>query len=107
MERSKDHALIDLLVLALCARLCGAEGLVDFAEFGQARGEFLHRFLERPKGIPSHDAFRRVLARLDPVPFAECFRHWTGSLRQTISAELVACATPQRKHRRQDLGTKP
>ena len=119
IERTKDHLLIDILVVALCAMLCGAEGLVDFAEFGNAKLEFLRSFLELPNGIPSHDTFRRVFALLDPAQFAECFRRWSESLRKTIGAEIdslrspcglpaaVCLATLGCRHRRQDLARQP
>ena len=90
IERTKDHLLIDILTIALCAMLCGAEGFVDFEEFGNAKIEFLRSFLALANGIPSHDTFRRVFAMLDPVQFSECFGNWTQSLRKTISAEIVA-----------------
>ena len=90
VDRTKEHALIDILVVALCAMLCGAEGFVDFEQFGHAKIDFLRSFLKLPNGIPSHDTFRRVFAMLDPAQFAECFRNWTESLRKTISAEIVA-----------------
>ena len=102
IDRTKEHSLIDILIVALCAMLCGAEGFVDFEEFGNAKIDFLRSFLELPNGIPSHDTFRRVFALLDPVQFAECFRNWTESLRRTISAEIVAIdgKTLRRSHDR-------
>ena len=102
IERTKDHLLLDILVIALCAMLCGAEGFVDFEEFGNAKIDFLRDLLDLPNGIPSHDTFRRVFAMLDPVQFAECFRNWTESLRKTISAEIVAIdgKTLRRSHDR-------
>ena len=102
IERTKDHALIDILVIALCAMLCGAEGFVDFEEFGNAKIDFLRDLLDLPNGIPSHDTFRRVFAMLDPAQFAECFRNWTESLRKTISTEIVAIdgKTLRRSHDR-------
>ena len=102
LDRTKDHALIDILLIALCAMLCGAEGFVDFEEFGHAKEEFLRSFLALPNGIPSHDPFRRVFALLDPGQFAPCFRNWTESLRRTISAEIVALdgKTLRRSHDR-------
>ena len=102
IDRTKDHALIDILVIALCAMLCGAEGFVDFEEFGHAKSEFLRSFLDLPNGIPSHDTFRRVFALLDPVQFSECFRSWTESLRKTLRAEIVAIdgKTLRRSHDR-------
>jgi predicted transposase YbfD/YdcC len=102
MERSKEHSLINILVIALCAMLCGAESFVDFEEFGEAKEEFLRSFLDLPHGIPSHDTFRRVFALLDPQQFADCFRRWSESLRQAIGAELVAIdgKTLRRSHDR-------
>ena len=102
IDRTKDHALIDILMIALCAMLCGAEGFVDFEDFGRARQKWLRSFLALPNGIPSHDTFRRVFAMLDPVQFSECFRNWTESLRQSLSAEIVAIdgKTLRRSHDR-------
>jgi predicted transposase YbfD/YdcC len=90
IERSKAHSLIDILLIAICAMLCGGDSFVDFEEFGEAKKDFLQGFLDLPHGIPSHDTFRRVFALLDPTQFADCFRNWTESLRRTISAEIVA-----------------
>jgi predicted transposase YbfD/YdcC len=102
IDRTKDHLLIDILTIALCAMLCGAEGFVDFEEFGNAKIKFLRSFLALANGIPSHDTFRRVFAMLDPVQFSECFRNWTQSLRKTIGAEIVAIdgKTLRRSHDR-------
>jgi len=102
IERTKEHSLIDILVIALCAMLCGAESFVDFEEFGNAKIEFLRGLLDLPNGVPSHDTFRRVFALLDCVQFSECFRNWTESLRKTIGAEIVAIdgKTLRRSHDR-------
>jgi predicted transposase YbfD/YdcC len=102
MDRTKEHLLIDILLIALCAMLCGAEGFVDFEDFGKARRKWLRSFLALPNGIPSHDTFRRVFAMLDPGQFADCFRNWTQSLRTAISAEIVAIdgKTLRRSHDR-------
>ena len=102
MDRTKEHLLIDILLIALCAMLCGAEGFVDFEDFGKARIKWLRSFLALPNGIPSHDTFRRVFAMLDPGQFADCFRNWTQSLRTAISAEIVAIdgKTLRRSHDR-------
>jgi predicted transposase YbfD/YdcC len=90
VERSRVHSLHDILLIALCALLCGAEGFVDMADFGQAQREWLSRLLELPNGIPSHDTFGRVFAALDPQQFAEAFTLWTQGLRQTLAGEIVA-----------------
>ena len=87
---SKRHSLHDILIISVCALLCGAEGFVDMEEFGKAQREWLGQLLELPNGIPSHDTFGRVFAALDPAQFAEVFTQWTQSLRQTLAGEIVA-----------------
>jgi predicted transposase YbfD/YdcC len=102
MDRTKEHSLHDILVIALCAMLCGAEGFVDFEQFGKCRLTWFSTILELPNGIPSHDTFRRVFAMLHPKQFADCFRTWTESLRQTVDREIVAIdgKTLRRSHQR-------
>jgi predicted transposase YbfD/YdcC len=102
MDRTKEHSLIDILMIAVCAMLCGAESFVEFEQFGNAKFEFLRGLLELPNGIPSHDTFRRVFCLLDPKPFSECFRHWTEGLRKAFSKEIVAIdgKTLRRSHDR-------
>ena len=90
IERGKCHRLHDILIISVCALLCGAEGFVDMEEFGQAQRDWLSQLLELPNGIPSHDTFGRVFAALDPAQFAEAFTLWTQSLRQTLAGEIVA-----------------
>ena len=90
IARSKRHSLHDILIVSICALLCGAEGFVDMEEFGQAQREWLGQLLERPNGIPSHDTFGRVFAALDPAQFAEAFTLWTQNLRQSLAGEIVA-----------------
>ncbi len=68
------HLLLEVLVIALCAMLCGAEGCVDMAAFGKAKESFLKRFLTLPHGIPSHDTFSRIFRFLDPEQFGQCFQ---------------------------------
>ena len=100
VDRTKAHSLHDILVIALCAMLCGAEGFVDFEEFGKCRRSWLRTILELPNGIPSHDTFRTVFGMLDPKQFADCFRSWTESLRKAVSGEIVALdgKTVRRSH---------
>ena len=90
IARSRRHALEDILIISICALLCGAEGFVDMEDFGNAQHDWLSRVLELPHGIPSHDTFGRVFAALDPAQFAEVFSAWTQSLRQSLSGEIVA-----------------
>ena len=90
IEGSKRHARGDLLIISICALLCGAEGFAEMEEFGKAQREWLRRLLELPNGIPSHDPFGRVLAALDPAQFAEVCTAWTEGWRQSLAGEIVA-----------------
>lgn len=100
IDRTKDHLLIDTLMIAVLAMLCGAEHFTDFADFGKAKRDWLRAFLALPNGIPSHDTFRRIFSLLDPAQFAEAFRNWTESLRKAITQEIVAIdgKTARRSH---------
>src|SRR5580698_7719457 len=90
VNRTKDHDLIDVLVIAVCTLLCAGESFYDMEEFGQAKREWFQTFLSLRNGIPSHDTFNRVLAALDPKQFLDCFLRWTQSVRQAVPQEIVA-----------------
>src|SRR6185503_16559980 len=77
VERTKLHKLEDILVIAICALLCGADSFEDMEVFGDAKEEWFRTFLELPHGIPSHDTFNRLFAALDPEQFLESFMKWT------------------------------
>ena len=102
VQRTQAHSLHDILMISICALLCGAESFVEFARFGEAKRDWLARFLKLPNGIPSHDTFGRVFALLDPRQFSECFTNWTQGLRQSFAAEIVAIdgKTLRRSHDR-------
>lgn len=92
VERTRLHHLIDILAIAICAVICGAEGWDDFVSFGRAKQEWLQEKLglELPAGIPSADTFRRVFARLDPQALQICFRLWTQQLHVHTQGEVIA-----------------
>ena len=71
-----EHRLVDVLVLAVCAVVAGAETFEDIALYGRCKESWLRGFLELPGGIPSHDTFRRVLMLVDPDAFERCFLAW-------------------------------
>lgn len=80
----KRHLLSDMMAIAICAVVCGAEGWVDVEVFGRAKLKWLRTFLRLPHGIPSHDTFGRVFGALDPDQFEQCFRAWTEALSSVI-----------------------
>jgi predicted transposase YbfD/YdcC len=90
IERTRRHALQDILVIALCAVIANANTWVDIERFGKAKLDFLRRFLALPNGIPSHDTFGRVFARLDPAALLVCLRNWLNNLRETLGGTQVA-----------------
>ncbi len=90
MARTRDHDLIDVLVIAVCCLLCAGESFNDMEDFGRAKEDWFKTFLKLRNGIPSHDTFNRVFAAIDPKLFLECFLSWTQSLRLAIPREIVA-----------------
>jgi DDE_Tnp_1-associated len=90
MERHGWHKLSDILVIAVCAVLCGAESYPAIEDFGHEREEWLRQFLELPAGIPFHDTFNRVLRVLDPVEFQSCFLSWMQAVAEVTQGEVVA-----------------
>jgi predicted transposase YbfD/YdcC len=90
IKRAKKHRLIDILVIALGSSLVGGDGFKDMELFGNSKREWLEQFLDLPNGIPSHDTFGRVFARLDPKQFHQCFLSWTQSVSALTQGTVVS-----------------
>jgi predicted transposase YbfD/YdcC len=90
VNRTRDHKLLDILVIGVCSLICGGEGFSDMETFGKAQYAWLQTFLELPNGIPSHDTFNRVFSAIKPDAFMDCFMLWTQSLRTALGREVVA-----------------
>lgn len=91
VPRSRQHALLDMLVIALLAVVCGAEGWEDIALFGRSKEPWLRERLglSLENGVPSDDTFRRVFARLDPEEFGRRFSAWVQGLREVSGGQIA------------------
>ena len=90
IERRKLHKFIDILAIAICATICGAETWEDLELFGIAKYQWFKSFVDLEHGIPSHDTFRRVFARLDPEEFQHSFLNWVQSTFTLTDGQVVA-----------------
>lgn len=88
--RMVDHYLIEILIIAICAVICGADDWVAIEQFGQAKEKWFRTFLHLPNGIASHDTFRRVFAQLEPEAFQACFVSWMRGIAQLSQGEIVS-----------------
>jgi len=88
--KHKIHRLTDILTIATCAVIAGADGWEQIAAYGRAKEAFFRRFLELPCGVPSHDTFNRVFAKLDPDAFADRFGRWMASACEATGLTHIA-----------------
>jgi predicted transposase YbfD/YdcC len=100
IDRCKDHELIDILTIAILATICGADHFTEMETFGKAKKEWLETFLELKNGIPSHDTFARVFARIKPSAFQERFIRWMQAVRTKTDGEVIGIdgKTARRSH---------
>ncbi len=89
VERTRQHHLLDIPTIALCAVLCGADDFVGMATFGAAQERWLRTVLALPGGVPSHDTFGRVFAALDPEAFQACFPAWVRAVAPGTAGQVV------------------
>jgi len=87
--RHVRHDLSELLTVAVCAMLCGADDCVEISAWGQERLDWLRRFLVLENGVASHDTFARVFALLDPLGFEAAFRRWVGMILPVLRDDQV------------------
>jgi len=90
VERTKDYALLDIIVIAICAVICGADDWVDIADWGSEKIEFLRQFMPLENGIPSHDTFGRVFSRVDAEQFQAAFLSWVQAAFSVSEGQVVA-----------------
>jgi len=90
VRRTRRHALVDVLVITLCAVICSADDWVSIAQFGRAKRKWFRRFLTLRHGIPSHDTFGRVFAALDPETIQAAFLAWVETVADLLPGEVIA-----------------
>ncbi len=99
-DLGKRHQLLDIMVIAICGVICGADGWVDVEMFGKAKERWLRQFLELPHGIPSHDTFGRIFAQIDSKQFETSFLSWVQAVFEITEGQVVAIdgKTVRRSH---------
>jgi predicted transposase YbfD/YdcC len=90
IDRSRLHELLDIVAIAICAVVAGADSWDDIEDFGKVKYDWLKTFLPLPNGIPSHDTFRRLFERLDPDEFQKGFLGWVEALHEATERQVIA-----------------
>jgi predicted transposase YbfD/YdcC len=90
VEYLVDHNLSEMLVIAICAVICGANDWVAVADWGKAKTDWLKQYLALENGIPSHDCFRRLFLRLDPEQFQKGFMSWIQTVFKRTQGQVIA-----------------
>jgi predicted transposase YbfD/YdcC len=106
MERTKRHRLRDIIILAICGVLCGAEGWVEIEEFGKAKEAWFTELLQLPNGIPSHDTFGRVFSLIDPKEFEASFLQWVAGISKTVKGVIAIDGKTLRRSHDESHGKK-
>ncbi len=90
LNRGHNHLLHEMIFVALCATICGADSWADIERYGKAKLEWLRQFVALEEGIPSHDTFGRVFSKLDSVEFYACLQSWANDICQSIKGHTIA-----------------
>jgi predicted transposase YbfD/YdcC len=101
-KQGKRHKLIDIIAIAICGIICGADDWVMIEQFGIGKEKWFRKFLELPHGIPSHDTIGKVFSWIDPEEFHSCFMDWVREIAVVTKGELIAIdgKTVRRSHDR-------
>ena len=89
-RRKVVYPLINIVTIAICAVICGADDFVAIAKFGRAKRKWLSRFLDLSAGIPSHDRFNAIFAAIKPAEFEACLLSWITALHELTGGQIVA-----------------
>ncbi len=90
VNRGGNYPLVEMVLVALCGAICDCNSWVDVATFGRAKLAWFRKFLPFERGIPSHDTFTEVFARLDSIEFYAALESWTRSIARALTGETVA-----------------
>lgn len=97
-NHNKRHILVEILVMAVCGAICGANAFTEIAVIANAKKAWFQTFLSLPAGIPSHDTFNRVLARITPHAFQQCFRSWVQATFPQLDTQQIALDGKETHH---------
>jgi len=89
-RREVTYPLINVITIAICAVVCGADDFVSIAEYGRKKRKWLAEFLDLSAGIPSHDRFNAIFAALRPAEFEKCLLSWIVALHEITGGQIVA-----------------
>ena len=89
-RRKVTYPLINIVVIAVCAVICGADDFVAIADYGRKKRKWFARFLDLEEGIPSHDRFNAILAAIKPAEFERCLLSWITALHDITSGQVIA-----------------
>ena len=89
-RREGTYPLLNILFIAVCAVICGADDFVAIAEFGRSKRKFLEKFLDLSAGIPSHDRFNAIFRAIKPAEFEKCLLNWIVALHEVTDGQVVA-----------------
>lgn len=90
IDRTRDHPLVNIITIAICGVICGADSWVEIESFGKAKRAWLSGFLDLTNGIPSHDTFGRVFSAIDAEEFQNGFSRWIASIQSKIAGDIVS-----------------
>ena len=107
-RRKVTYPLINIVTIAICAVICGADDFVSIAEYGRKKRKWLAQFLDLRNGIPSHDRFNAILGAIKPAEFEACLLSWITALHEITAGQIVAIDGKtlhrQLRRRRQQVG---
>jgi predicted transposase YbfD/YdcC len=102
--KNQHHNFVDILVIAICGAISGANYWTGIAAYGRAKESWFRTFLELPGGIPSHDTFNDVFMKIDPEQFEKCFVSWVSSISTLLPGDVISIdgKTLRRSHDNSD-----